>query len=175
MEKKQLPQGTAVKPMAQGQPMMAPVMQQPAVMPGSVVVPGAPIAPVRSGPPGVPPGAPPGGRHIHENFCGQQTICATVITAIVFWPATCCIPCCKCDQRKGRSSRTLGSTRLHPARLHARPSAARSPPLLMPDPRARRRNIRGSGRHQVVRRWHSSPARLLRRLRELSTVCMRHM
>ena len=46
-----------------------------------------------------PPGAPEGGSWVAEQYCGDQTCIATLIVALFFWPAACCVPCCPCDQR----------------------------------------------------------------------------
>lgn len=83
------------QPMAVGQPMVGvqPMGVQP--MPPVVVhhhMAADPTAP--------PPGAPAGGFWKVEPFCGDNTIIATVVTAIFFPYALCCIPCCKCDQRR---------------------------------------------------------------------------
>ena len=76
------------------QPMMAaPVMGQPmmAQQPTMIQQPG--------GDPMPPPGAPPGGVFFAQQYCGDQTCLATIIVALFFWPAVCCVPACKCDQR----------------------------------------------------------------------------
>ena len=86
------------------QPVMAqPVMAQPAVAAGTLVqqtqyqtstqyAAGAPNH-------GPPPGAPPGGQWQMQQYCGDNTIIATIIVVIFATPAACCIPCCKCDSR----------------------------------------------------------------------------
>lgn len=79
-----------------GQPMMG----QPVVQPVSAMYPQPAPQPALGGPgSGPPPGAPPGGQWIEQQHCGEQTCMATLIVAILFWPATCCIPACKCDRR----------------------------------------------------------------------------
>ena len=100
------PQPTMAQPvMAQpvmAQPVMAqPVMSQPMVQGQPMMVQGQAnvVMPMSLEPAANPPGAPPGGQYMTEAYCGDQTILATVLVAIFFWPATCCIPACKCDQR----------------------------------------------------------------------------
>ena len=106
--------------MAMAQPMMAPPMMQPAVAMGQPVMPQPPISPMMAQPQqvimipagasgpiqhgmggsNVPPGAPPGGSWVYQNHCGENTLAATIIVAILFTPAACCVPCCKCDRKR---------------------------------------------------------------------------
>ena len=104
--------------MAVASPVMAqPMMAQPGVMMGTPVQPVQPMQPVVAmgasmematyAPPAlpsglshddVPPGAPPGGFWTQDAYCGATTCVATILVALIFWPAVCCVPCCKCDR-----------------------------------------------------------------------------
>ena len=129
--------------MAMAQPMMAPPMMQPAVAMGQPVMPQPPISPMMAQPQqvimmpagasgpiqhgmggsNVPPGAPPGGSWVYQNHCGENTLAATIIVAILFTPAACCVPCCKCDRKRSPAFSSLASFSLIRSR-HALPSRA---------------------------------------------------
>jgi len=89
------------------QPVMAqPVMAQPAVhiqpaqAPPTVIIQQQPMMggmPASIG--GAPPGAPEGGRWVTQSYCGDTTCIAAIVVAFLFWPAVCCVPACKCDER----------------------------------------------------------------------------
>ena len=86
------------------QPVMAqPVMAQPMMatpMVGQPMI-GQPVMAMQAAgdPNAPPPGAPPGGVYMQQQYCGDQTCLATLIVALFFWPAVCCVPACKCDHR----------------------------------------------------------------------------
>jgi hypothetical protein len=82
--------GTVQPSLVVGQPVQGIAPTQPTVIIQQGVVPGQ----------GVPPGAPEGGNWVMQSYCGDTTCMATILVAVFFWPATCCVPCCKCDQRQ---------------------------------------------------------------------------
>ena len=56
-----------------------------------------------------------------EKYCGKDTWTACIVLALLFFPATSCVPCCKCDSRTVYKiqGRRLGPFRSKPIKYDA--------------------------------------------------------